>query len=105
MNQPLLPSQQEILLHFDKWLRKTFNSGTFGKQPPYTTKWHHDAAGNILLDNGRMALTLMTETTPNVLYSLDTGDKAVISSSDSLSKLLLDGLHHAIQREFVSTYS
>lgn len=100
----MMEAQDETLRQFDKWLRKLFNAGHFGKQPPYSTRWSLDEHDNILLDHGRMALTLMTENNNYVLHSLDMGEKAVVSTSDSLSKLLLDGLHHAIQREFIATY-
>jgi hypothetical protein len=105
MYQPLLPAQEELLKSFNKWLRKLFNAGQFGKQPPFSTNWHHDATGNLLIDNGRMLLVLMTDHDPYVLKSLEGESLLTISSGDCLSKLLMDGLHHAIDREFVTTYT
>ncbi len=105
LNQPITSEQAAALKSFDRWARRLFNCHLpFTRGCPFSSLPHHDASGNILIDRGRMELVMEGPANGYALFSLDEGERLTISKQSSLQQVLLDGLLHAVSREFIETY-
>ena len=109
MKRELTTEEKKIFERFNKWTNSLFNIQPHqsSSRVPFSALPQKDSYGNIIVDRGRMVLEFAEKDgTQGPIYSifLLEDEKSLLCSGNTLFEVLLEGLKHAIQREWVATF-